>query len=78
LGFSTLDNFLIALLRNFFMAQIACVTHDAIEGVRDEILDMFYEIAHENLTMFKERLLIMHAITYRDIEELHHRQLRSR
>jgi len=77
LGFSTLDNFLIALLRNFFMAQIACVTHEATEETRNEILDMFNEIAHANLEKFKERLFIMHAITYRKIEELHRKQLRS-
>lgn len=67
--FSSLDGYLVALLRNFFIVQVACITHEVIEGKRDELLDMFNEIAETNLEALKARLKKLHAITYRNIEE---------
>lgn len=69
--FASLDSFLVALLRNFFIVRVSCVTHEPIEGKRDELLDMFNEIATTNLEALKARLLKIHAITYRKIEEHH-------
>jgi len=76
MGFSTLDNFLIALLRNYIMVQIACISHDAPRDMRDYVSDIFNEIVTENLEKFKGILMTLHAPTYRQIEELHNNQLR--
>ena len=76
MGFSTLDNFLIALLRNYIMVQIACISHDAPRDMRDYVSDIFNEIVTENLEKFKAILLQLHGPTYRQIEELHKNQLR--
>lgn len=76
MGFSTLDNFLIALLRNYIMVQIACISRDAPNDKRHYISDLFNEIVTENLEKFKAILLQLHGPTYREIEELHNNQLR--
>lgn len=76
MGFSTLDKFLIALLRNYIMVQIACISHDAPNDMRHYVSDIFNEIVTENLEKFKSILLQLHGPTYRQIEELHNSQLR--
>lgn len=76
MGFSTLDNFLIALLRNYIMVQIACISHDAPNDRRHYVSDIFNEIITENIEKYKEILRTLHAPTYRQIEELHKNQLR--
>lgn len=76
MGFSTLDKFLIALLRNYIMVQIACISHDAPNDRRHEVSDIFNEIVTENLEKYKDILMTLHAPTYRRIEELHSSQLR--
>lgn len=76
LGFSTLDNFLIALLRNYIMVQIACISHDAPSDKRHYISDIFNEIVTEKLDKYKKILITLHGPTYRQIEELHNKQLR--
>lgn len=76
MGFSTLDNFLIALLRNYIMVQIACISHDAPNDMRHYVSDIFNEIITENLEKYKEILVTLHTPTYRRIEDLHNSQLR--
>lgn len=76
LGFSTLDTFLIALLRNYIMVQIACISHDAPRDKQHYISDIFNEIVTENLDKYKKILITLHGPTYRQIEELHNKQLR--
>ena len=76
MGFSTLDNFLIALLRNYIMVQLACISHDAPNDKRHYVSDIFNEIVTENIEKYKEILMTLHAPTYRQIEELHNNQLR--
>ena len=76
MGFSTLDNFLISLLRNYIMVQIACISHAAPNDRRHEVSDIFNEIITENLEKYKGILMTLHAPTYGQIEELHNKQLR--
>lgn len=76
MGFSTLDNFLIALLRNYIMVQIACISHEAPRDMRDYVSDIMNEIVTENLEQYKLILNSLHAPTYREIEELHTNQFR--
>jgi len=76
MGFSTLDNFLIALLRNYIMVQIACISHDAPNDTRHYVSDIFNEIVTANLEKYKDILMTLHAPTYRRIGDLHNSQLR--
>lgn len=76
MGFSNLDNFLIALLRNYIMVQIACISHEAPSDMRHYVSDIFNEIIIENIDKFKSILQQLHGPTYREIEELHKNQLR--
>ena len=76
MGFSTLDNFLIALLRNYIIVQLACIAHDAPNDRRHEVSDIFNEIITENIEKYKKILMTLHAPTYCQIVELHNKQLR--
>jgi hypothetical protein len=76
MGFSSLDNFLIALLRNYIMVQIASISHDAPNDKRHYVIDIFNEIITENLEKYKGILMTLHAPTYGQIVDLHNKQLR--
>jgi hypothetical protein len=71
LAFSDFDNFLVAVIRNYVMAQLSCITHDKENEKVHELRDLFNAIIVENLESYKEIIKLMSPSTLNELEYVH-------
>lgn len=71
LAFSDFDKFLIAVIRNYAMSQLSCITQDKENERVNEVRDLINDVVIENLDKYKEIMLLLHPSTYKELENLH-------